>query len=207
MVVVVLLIALVMILGGGAATFFGSDILLADRGLPMVVAGAVVASGGAILLGLGFVVRGLQRLEGHATQIRDGIADLRAANLAAAARPPQRVTATEAAPAALVPPAPEVTAAPMIAPTPPDMPAPTRAEPADRTEEGAALVVPDVSPDTREADQEADSGSVVGRYSSGGNDYTMYADGSITAETPSGRHRFKSLDELKAFVGGGGETG
>lgn len=47
--------------------------------------------------------------------------------------------------------------------------------------------------------------SVVGRYSSGGNAYVMFADGSVQADTPSGRHRFRSLDELRAFVAGGGE--
>ena len=35
----------------------------------------------------------------------------------------------------------------------------------------------------------------------------MFEDGSIEAETPQGRFTFASLDELKAFVDGGGETG
>lgn len=48
---------------------------------------------------------------------------------------------------------------------------------------------------------------VVGRYSSGGNTYMMYDDGAIEADTPNGRFTFASLDELKAFVDGGGETG
>ena len=49
--------------------------------------------------------------------------------------------------------------------------------------------------------------TVVGRYASGGNTYVMFEDGSIEAETPQGRFTFASLDELKAFVDGGGETG
>lgn len=120
MVVLVLLVALVMILGGGAATFFGSDILLADRGLPMVVAGATVASAGAVMLGLALVARGLSRIERQAAQIRDGIADLRAANLLATARPPQRTTTD----------------------TPTAVVAAVAEEP-DVTEEGATLVVPE----------------------------------------------------------------
>lgn len=48
---------------------------------------------------------------------------------------------------------------------------------------------------------------VVGRHSSGGNTYVMFADGSIEAETPQGRFTFGSLDELKAFVNAGGEGG
>jgi hypothetical protein len=35
----------------------------------------------------------------------------------------------------------------------------------------------------------------------------MYADGSIRADTPNGRYRFNSLDELKAFIAAGGEGG
>ncbi len=45
----------------------------------------------------------------------------------------------------------------------------------------------------------------VGRYSSGGNTYVMFDDGAIEADTPNGRFTFGSLDELKAFVDGGGE--
>jgi hypothetical protein len=50
------------------------------------------------------------------------------------------------------------------------------------------------------------SPTVVGTYSSGGNTYVMYSDGSIQAETPTGRFRFVSLDELKAFIAAGGES-
>ena len=47
--------------------------------------------------------------------------------------------------------------------------------------------------------------SIVGTYNSGGNAYVMYSDGSIEAETPTGRYRFESLDELKHFIAAGGE--
>ena len=46
---------------------------------------------------------------------------------------------------------------------------------------------------------------VVGQYSSGGNEYKMYEDGSIDALTPAGLRSFASLEELRAFVAGGGE--
>jgi hypothetical protein len=42
--------------------------------------------------------------------------------------------------------------------------------------------------------------AVVGTYQAGGNAYVMYADGSIRADTPSGEHRFGSMDEFKAFM-------
>ncbi|WP_243971092.1 hypothetical protein [Methylobacterium sp. J-026] len=52
-----------------------------------------------------------------------------------------------------------------------------------------------------------DARTVVGRYASGGNTYVMFENGSIEAETPQGRFTFASLDELKAFVDNGGESG
>lgn len=41
---------------------------------------------------------------------------------------------------------------------------------------------------------------VVGRYEAHGARYTMYADGSIEAETAHGVYRFASMDELKRFI-------
>jgi hypothetical protein len=49
--------------------------------------------------------------------------------------------------------------------------------------------------------------SVIGTYESGGNTYTMYADGSIDAHTPDGDFHFASLDDLKRFIAEGGEGG
>lgn len=46
---------------------------------------------------------------------------------------------------------------------------------------------------------------LVGHYSSGGNEYKMFSDGSIDAVTPAGLRRFASLEDLRAFVAGGGE--
>ncbi len=46
---------------------------------------------------------------------------------------------------------------------------------------------------------------LVGQYSSGGNEYKMFSDGSIDAVTPAGLRRFASLEDLRAFLAGGGE--
>jgi hypothetical protein len=79
--------------------------------------------------------------------------------------------------------------------------------PPEPTEEPPALrpaldAAPDPEPVAKPATR-----NVVGRYASGGNTYVMFEDGSIEAETPQGRFTFTSLDELKAFVDGGGESG
>lgn len=59
--------------------------------------------------------------------------------------------------------------------------------------------------DVAEAEAPVAGPAVIGTYESGGNLYTMYADGSIHALTPDGEYRFASLDELKTFIAEGGE--
>ena len=42
--------------------------------------------------------------------------------------------------------------------------------------------------------------TVTGQYSSGGNSYTMFSDGSILADLPDGPRRFASLEERRDYV-------
>ena len=44
--------------------------------------------------------------------------------------------------------------------------------------------------------------SLIGRYSSGGANYMIFADGSIEAETPEGTFRFASMGDFKHFLAG-----
>ncbi|WP_053221004.1 hypothetical protein [Methylobacterium indicum] len=55
------------------------------------------------------------------------------------------------------------------------------------------------------APEEPAGKAVIGTYDAGDNTYTMYADGTIDAETPAGRFHFASIEELKAFRSAGGE--
>ena len=67
--------------------------------------------------------------------------------------------------------------------------------------------IPEPEPEPEEpAPAPAPELSVIGTYESGGNTYTMYADGSIDAKTPEGDYHFASLDELKTFIAEGGEN-
>ena len=85
----------------------------------------------------------------------------------------------------------------VAAPMPdPDHALPPRVAPGFRDEPPASLVL-----------RAPEGAGIVGQYRSGGNAYVMYSDGSIHADTPSGQHRFQSLDELKSFVASGGERG
>lgn len=81
--------------------------------------------------------------------------------------------------------------------TPPVAPAATTASAAETPTE----------PDANAGPMPEGEPQVVGTYASGGNTYVMFSNGSIEADTPRGRFRFGSLDELKAFVDAGGESG
>ncbi|MDP4005291.1 hypothetical protein [Methylobacterium sp. NEAU K] len=112
---------------------------------------------------------------------------------------------------------------PTAAPEPPPRPTPEVAPAAGPAPEDDLFAAPETPPETKEeapslrpsldAAPEPESApnpvarTVVGRYASGGNTYVMFEDGSIEADTPQGRFTFESLDELKAFVDGGGEAG
>jgi hypothetical protein len=63
----------------------------------------------------------------------------------------------------------------------------------------------ELSPGPAEEPAEQPERSLVGTYESGGNIYTMYSDGSIDAQTPTGSYHFASLEELKNFIAQGGE--
>ncbi|MET7245011.1 hypothetical protein ABZT49_16780, partial [Methylobacterium sp. EM32] len=80
-------------------------------------------------------------------------------------------------------------------------PAPEPVAEAPRPEEPSYEEAPHQEPPL----DEALAKTVIGTYDSGGNTYTMYADGTIDAETPAGRFHFASIEELKAFRGAGGE--
>ena len=73
--------------------------------------------------------------------------------------------------------------------------------PHDEADEPASPVehVAEAAPAPEQASIEP-SRSIVRTFSSGANHYTMYTDGSISADTPSGRYEFASFNELRAFI-------
>ena len=56
------------------------------------------------------------------------------------------------------------------------------------------------------ANAETPKPEVIGHYEAHGAHYTMYADGSIEAETQHGVYRFGSIEELKRFIEGGEDS-
>jgi hypothetical protein len=197
MVVVLYLIALVMIGAGAAAIAYGWGIVLNERGWSMVISGSVVLSGGCVLLGIAVIAWRVRKVQRELAAFREGLARL------GPGLPTRPVLPLgEAVPAAVPPPAAK--------------PAVVRDEPEEHAVLKAADAIPEPAPAVPAAapvrapagvpEKATDpSRTVIGTYSSGGNGYVMYSDGSIEADTPNGRFTFQSLDELKDFIASGGE--
>lgn len=224
MAIALVLVALAMIAGGVAAVVQGVPIMALERGWTLVISGAVVAGSGAVLGGIALSLTALGRIERELRRLREPVGRPDAVPLPASGLTASREGPAASAAAVKVAPAPRrgaLTVEPVrageIAPEPiPAMRAgPTGmagdrpAAAADIAAGGPAGLDPSAAaptPNGPTADASApDAPTVVGTYDSGGNSYVMFSDGSIAAETPNGPFRFRSLDELKAFIASGGE--
>ena len=95
---------------------------------------------------------------------------------------------------------------PEAEPTPEAAPEPAmdEPEPAMEVEEPTKSVETPPQPalETESEPKSAAESEIIGHYDAHGAHYTMYADGSIDAETPHGVYRFASMEELKRFIEG-----
>jgi outer membrane biosynthesis protein TonB len=220
MAVVLFVVAFAMVVAGLAAIYDGYAIVMIEKGWTKVIAGAVGASAGFLLFGVVAVLAHLKRIAAGLEALRPPAGDFEAPSR----QPPQSAEALaagiDAALAASVPgpgQAPEVPISAALAePSPQNAPTAPEPPPVQAPDEPAApepLRAPERRADSAsEAPQAAPKPAagqpptVVGTYSSGGNTYVMYSDGSIQAQTPTGLFRFDTLDELKAFIAAGGEA-
>ena len=232
MAVVLFLVALVMIAGGGYAAFEGYGIVLSERGWSTLIAGTVAATGGVLLLGASVIAGRLKRILKELIQLRERAGRLPDAVPVRAPDEPadfaqrrldpplgdgsdrdesarEGMTAAAAAARAGLSrrgvPSPRIVGAadePSDPGTGESAPEPAREARPGTTPVAANDGAPSQSPRPAGADP-----NVVGTYNSGGNAYVMFSDGSIEADTPTGRYRFKSLEELKEFIANGGEEG
>lgn len=226
MVLALYVVAGLMAAGGLIAIYSGSDIIVMERGWTMVIAGSVVAASGALLAGIATAVARLQGLEREFARISERLvrsqppSAVGASGLGEGRKPATDVPSPP--PLIAVPdigqhrdldirPEPVLHARPVTKPVadavPDDIfaaaPEPLPKEPIPREPDPA----PEEQADRAAAtiDEEPPAPTIVGTYNSGGNFYIMYSDGSIEAETPAGKFRFGSLDELKEFIAAGGD--
>lgn len=199
MLVALFLLALAMIVTGVASAIFGAPIVQLERGHTMIIAGSGVASAGAVLLGLTFLCYRLKRIQREIRRLGDRMTR----QVGVLTSQPAAALAGGGAAAG----EPDIRQAPLAPETagsePPSGPSRPDREPKRQAEPPVMEAEPDASPELPA--KPTPEPTVVGKYASGGNSYVMYSDGSIHAETPSGHHRFSSLDDLKAFVAAGGE--
>jgi hypothetical protein len=233
MVLALYVLAGLMVAGGLTAIYSGSDIIVMERGWTMVIAGSVFTACGALLAGVATAVARLQDLEGEFSRLSDRLQPPQAPSFAPSsdmvaerASPAER---TGTPPLVAVPEIKEhrsldIVPEPILSapPAPPAPPAPEAAAagpmPAPEGSGGAEAPTPVADLDEAifarepapqaappEAATKSSPPTIVGTYNSGGNFYVMYSDGSIEAETPAGKFRFDSLDELKEFIAAGGD--
>jgi hypothetical protein len=228
MAVVLFVVAFAMVVAGLAAIYDGYAIVMIEKGWTKVIAGAVGASAGFLLFGIVAVLAYLKRIaavleglrerdggfEAPARQLPQSVealaAGIDAALAAAPVSGPGQAPEPPVSAALAEPPPREANDAPTDAPTAPEPPpvqapdAPAAPEPprAPERRAGPASEAPQAAPKAVPGQPP----TVVGTYSSGGNTYVMYSDGSIQAQTPTGLFRFDTLDELKAFIAAGGEA-
>jgi hypothetical protein len=221
MVLALYVLAGVMAAGGLTSIYSGSDIIVMERGWTMVIAGSVFTACGALLAGIATAVARLQDLEGEFARLSDRLGRPQAPSFAPADTAPERASMGDrpsAPPRVAVPEIKEhrdIVPEPILsAPSAPEAaagPLPAKEgsgarEPAIVSDLDASLFEREPAPEASPPEAaEAPVPTIVGTYNSGGNFYVMYSDGSIEAETPAGKFRFDSLDELKEFIAAGGD--
>jgi hypothetical protein len=166
------LLGVILIIAAGWGFVASLDLLTTQIGLLYALSAAIAAAAGLVILSLGVVVHRVDAL--RKAILRQGeVASRREANLNVA--PPVSVDAEA--------PAEAVEADEAIEPPP------VVAEPPPIAADAAALDEAEPAPLT-----------LVGRYSAGGANYSIFSDGSIEAETDQGAFHFASMSEFKAYV-------
>jgi hypothetical protein len=169
-----ILLGVILIFAAGGGFVASLDLLTTQIGLLYALSAAVAAAAGLIILSLAVVVHRVDAL--RKTILRQGEAPTRReANLGAAPpvivdEPPAQAAEAVETDEAIEPPA-------------------VVAEPPPIAAEAAAMAEAEAAPLT-----------LVGRYSAGGANYSIFSDGSIEAETDQGAYHFASMSEFKAYV-------
>jgi hypothetical protein len=197
---IALFLGLVLASAGGAGLVASLDLLTTQLGLVYATCGAVGVSGGVIVIAIGLLIRrvdALRRtiLRGNVQARSERVEPI--APLLAGLEP--TVLAEAGAGTARETPVAEV-AEPAMAP------APVLDDAGDR--EIAAINqnrkghTPSLEAVDLAAHEPAGPPALIGRYSAGGANYSIFSDGSIEAETDQGAFKFGSMSEFKAYIAG-----
>ena len=186
-------LGLVLIVVAGAGLVASIDLLTTEIGAIYATCSAVACAAGLIVLALAAVTYRIDAL--RAAILRQGESARRAAAEASLAPPLPAVAAGLAAPP------------PILAESAPEAEASAPAvEPPGAVEAAEATAAPPMAaePPPIEAEDAEPIGAaattLVGRYASGGANYSIFSDGSIEAETDQGAFHFASMTDFKAYI-------
>ncbi|MGA2794084.1 MAG: hypothetical protein ABSE69_11205 [Roseiarcus sp.] len=196
-----LFLGLILALAGGAALAASFDLLTTELGLLYATCGAIALSGGVIVIAIGLLIRRVDALRGAVLR---GIEETRPERAEPLVPPllagiePVVLAEMGAVPAREAP-ASEFSEPAMT-------PAPSSAlDDAGDREAGAINEnrkghLPSLEALEQAAQEPPAPPTLVGRYSAGGANYSIFSDGSIEAETDQGAFKFGSMNEFKAFI-------
>jgi hypothetical protein len=164
------LLGLGLIAAAGGGLIASIDLLTTEIGVLYATCAAIALAAGLIILSLAAIAFRIDAL--RAAILRQGEYARRAAEATLA--PPVTVLA--------------------------ESPAPTEAAPVETASvegENAPPLAADGAPMEQNP---AEPTTLVGRYTAGGANYSIFSDGSIEAETDQGAFHFASMNEFKAYV-------
>jgi hypothetical protein len=198
---IVLLLGLLLAFAGGAALVASIDLLTTELGLLYATCGAIALSGGIITIAIGLLIRRVDALR-HSLRLENEMRPSERSEplvppLLAGIEPvvlgePGAMHSRDAAASELS--EPTVDLEPSLAPDGGDD---AEATPINENRKGH---LPSLEPNEGAAPVPDSPPSLVGRYSAGGANYSIFSDGSIQAQTDQGDFKFGSMSEFKAFI-------
>jgi hypothetical protein len=187
MAILVFVLSLLLIAAGAACAYLSLDLLPTSIGVLYALAGAVAAAMAVVTFALGLLIRKIDRLAKAVRQSQPETGSRPEIVVEPAVLAPEPV-AHEPPPVEL----PLAETPPESEPVVEDIEAPINENRAGHlpTLESieAAIETPEAPP------------ALIGRYSSGGASYMIFADGSIEAETTEGAYKFASMGDFKRYL-------
>jgi hypothetical protein len=189
-----LFLGLILTLAGAAGLAASFDLLTTELGVLYATCGAIAVSGGFIVIAIALLTRRVDALRGTILQEGEMRSMPRFEPPAPAAVGFAQIDESGGANAAA-----RSEAATELAPS-------SAPDESSQQEEEAPINenrrghLPGLEPLEHAAREPASLPTLVGRYSAGGANYSIFSDGSIQAETDQGEFKFGSMSEFKAFI-------
>jgi len=185
-------LSLVLLVAGLAGFYQSLDLLPTGMGVLYAISGAAAVCMAIVTFVLGVLVR---RIDGLTELVR------RQGGAAAGVVEAAPLDRTFAAPPSDAEP-PAGAEAPETAPEQAGKPGLERAEAEEPINENRSGHLPTLGEIEHAIETPGAPPSLIGRYSSGGANYMIFADGSIEAETQEGTFKFASMGDFKDFLAG-----